>query len=1795
MKAMKKICAFFLSAVLLLPSMTLAGKAGRSSALTARAADPSAAAVSYPVTLQNPSFELGSGTPSDWSVITGSDVANGAFTQETRTEGYVFRGAKSLKLTYTGTGTYGVVSDPVAVTPGTLYRLEMHSRTDAGSFMATLDFHDASGGVIAGASKQYSATGSGWKFITTNTSSGILPACAPDGAVYATVSLTVASGSTVYIDDVALTALTAGLTLANGGFEDGLDAQWDEPAGYSAWEWGYGYYGTEEIVSAPAHTGIASLKLTTVKRAYSNNTVRTGLVSVTAGKAYDFSVAVWKESGAQPYLSVEYYDANGAAVTAGKPANVSSASSGQWETLTIHASIPAGVAFATATVWQYGGDEAGVYYVDDFSIAPAAVPVSPVEAALDNPSFEKGTVGQLPDSWSKIGTSGSAVVADNGDGTHSLSLNWASDLNGVASNRFAVDAGAFYTVSCAFKNSTGQKPRVYLRFYDASGQLLAANFWLGYGYMELSPSLPGSASFLKASGYILSPAGAVSAQVTIEQTAQTGGSLLVDGVSVEKTPPAGVLTNGDFEDKDVNAIGYPVGWSAYFWTSGADVSLESDVTAGGSQAVRMDMTGAAGSSLRGGLISPLVSVTAGNSYTFSADFYNTGAGKLSLYCYWVKSDGTQVLTQYPASSKTNVWETVTTGKLNAPTGAVAAAVMIYQSGGVSYVDNVSIQGSTPVTYAKTLPNPGFEDGVNADGTIKSWSKYGADNSVELVGNIVHGGQYAVRLSSATLGGNGLRSSPVAVTAGESYRGSMMLYNDISTSELYLEFWNENSQRIGVATATLSHTGAWTEVDVDAAAPTGTVYATLLIYQASDVNGVVYADDGGIVPYTPQPETVRSFSASVSGHPKVLFTAADLASLRAKAQDTEVTAMGSSGKQIADQIFAQADAYLAEQQMSFNFDSVYGQSFRITIPSPPTGVDIASVSPDQPSGYGNYPFWTTISRGLEDRMEILSMAYILSGNTAYSNRAIQFAMGMTTWAGWHDPKDSSVTTNLDTADIVFGFSTVYDLLYDQMSADQRTAMQSALIQKGLEPLYADAEEKVDHNIQALRASALTTGALALMGDVDAADTNRYLTRATDFFTWYLNERKTSGNQEGFGYTSYATENMVDAFESLARVTGHNEYVDDSWLNDDLTKWVAAFSVPGAYTLAPVSDATESSGFYQTFSVLANHGNGLAGWYLSKAKPLSTVLLTKQFLYLNKAMPISDPQSTVGDAAVIGSVGWGAMRTGWNATDTLFGLVSNNTGLGHNHFDQNSFLIATNGQWLADDPGYSNFSYDQEWNFKSKVGHNTILVDWVKDTATGAQVYKGGGSLSPKLMTSSYAYMIGSAAGAYGGLLDKFDRHTVMVNHKNQPYYLIFDDLASSQPRTFTWSLYTAGWDSLFVNRTAVSGVTSSQTGNTLEVKKGQSDLFAQFVASSPLQIDTDMYASKYGPYIHASNTVKSSTQQFLTVLNTYNAAVSIPASVFQPTQVLSDGSTGSLSSSSALFRGSGVGSTVTWQFDVDKAGSYDMTLVMPNSYWYGIYQASVDGTKLGSPYDGYVAAPNVTQGNENHLGKIALSAGRHTLTMTCTGTSAPESSEHRYYTAVTNILLKDTADRSTEDQPVTIARRYDTGSTLGAAIRYADRQSDLVLFRRSGQTVTGGALSADAAQASLLGISGCNYEGYALTDGTSLRYQGRTLLTSSGLVSAYVDLSQEKQASERQASATVHAAQAATVSLYVGKGKSVRMLSGSSGSYQARTGMLTCSVPAGDSTVRFSVAEDTPDFSGPFGWILNWLWKWLADR
>jgi hypothetical protein len=101
-----------------------------------------------------------------------------------------------------------------------------------------------------------------------------------------------------------------------------------------------------------------------------------------------------------------------------------------------------------------------------------------------------------------------------------------------------------------------------------------------------------------------------------------------------------------------------------------------------------------------------------------------------------------------------------------------------------------------------------------------------------------------------------------------------------------------------------------------------------------------------------------------------------------------------------------------------------------------------------------------------------------------------------------------------------------------------------------------------------------------------------------------------------------------------------------------------------------------------------------------------------------------------------------------------------------------------------------------------------------------------------------------------------------------------------------------------------------------------------------------------------------------------------------------------------FRASDADQRFTVAFDVPKAGTYDLSTVLTKAPDYGIHTLSVDGQRIGEPFDGYDPTGVSTQ--EVNYGTVQLDEGRHTLTLTVTGKNA---ASRGFFAGVDLIQLK----------------------------------------------------------------------------------------------------------------------------------------------------------------------------------------------
>jgi Heparinase II/III-like protein len=603
---------------------------------------------------------------------------------------------------------------------------------------------------------------------------------------------------------------------------------------------------------------------------------------------------------------------------------------------------------------------------------------------------------------------------------------------------------------------------------------------------------------------------------------------------------------------------------------------------------------------------------------------------------------------------------------------------------------------------------------------------------------------------------------------------------------------------------------------------------------------------------------RQFALVTPGHPRLSCTAADLPGLRARTRDARLRPGGRSGQQHWASLAATAEQYLAETDLAIT----YYNGHVVTFPLPPVQPEPL---PDPP-GFtaGRYPYWTMLARAMQERLELLAFAALLTGDTRFAHRARDYALALADWPSWTDPTyPCHGQTCLDTAHLTYGMSAAYDLLYTFLTDAERMRIATALEAQGLRPLYADTQTPLDHNLGMLRASALASGAVALL-DVSPYAT-RYLERAVANFTWYLDRRLTSGQQEGLLYTSYSLDHLLRAADQIARATAERSLITHPFINDFIVRWALYVLAPGGTSLANFSDSRADSYFLPTMRIIQTAlANGHAGWYLDQVGDQDDSLAG----FLSDAPAASAAPDDLAPSAVFPEIGWVALRSGWRADDVLLALVSNESTMGHNHYDQNSFQIATSGVWLAADPGYQDYSPGPRHDFTVRLGHSTMRVDGQ------GQTRQGGGALTARILSPAYDYVIGAAARAYTDPpLIRFDRHIVFVRPH---YFVILDDLAADAPHAYDWLLYNGDRSTYLVDDQPIV-IGQRVAGRTVTVRKDDAWLKATFLAATPLpvRIATHPGAESFGPFIQVSSEQPARTYQFLSVVQAGSRGHAVP--------------------------------------------------------------------------------------------------------------------------------------------------------------------------------------------------------------------------------------------------------------------------------------------------------------------------------
>jgi hypothetical protein len=269
------------------------------------------------------------------------------------------------------------------------------------------------------------------------------------------------------------------------------------------------------------------------------------------------------------------------------------------------------------------------------------------------------------------------------------------------------------------------------------------------------------------------------------------------------------------------------------------------------------------------------------------------------------------------------------------------------------------------------------------------------------------------------------------------------------------------------------------------------------------------------------------------------------------------------------------------------------------------------------------------------------------------------------------------------------------------------------------------------------------------------------------------------------------------------------------------------------------------------VLAHRGSSDAAWYLEQigALPIDDLY---EFIRFDPAK-LDPKQPEWNPSVALHDIGYASLRDWYNAeAPSLFfkaGPYENN--IGHNHYDQNAFVISYGGEWIIPDRGYHSFYDPAKRKFSlGSMGHNTVVLDideayrqrtTVPDPGHD-QVKRTGGRIAEFYGGEAFDYVRGEAAEAYNTderkVLDRFDRSIVYVKPH---FYVVHDDLAAPEPHSFNFLLHADGMSWI------------EPAGDAFRTYRTTSEVYSRIVSPSKVTTHIETYpgAESYGPYLRVA--------------------------------------------------------------------------------------------------------------------------------------------------------------------------------------------------------------------------------------------------------------------------------------------------------------------------------------------------------
>ncbi len=440
----------------------------------------------------------------------------------------------------------------------------------------------------------------------------------------------------------------------------------------------------------------------------------------------------------------------------------------------------------------------------------------------------------------------------------------------------------------------------------------------------------------------------------------------------------------------------------------------------------------------------------------------------------------------------------------------------------------------------------------------------------------------------------------------------------------------------------------------------------------------------------------------------------------------------------------------------------------------------------------------VSRTAGQRIVWMAMAYHISGEARFAQRAIKEMLAVSAFSDWHP------SHYLDTAQMAYGVGLGYDWLYHEMTSAQRNTVCSALYNYALQTYSGRDFQTTTSNWNPWCHGGIAIAAAAIFESYPSACAKFFAGAVTNIQKALGVLTPLGAYPEGPGYFCVASEFMALFLDTLATVLGTDFGLSDLEGIKESGKYLLAVNGNvSAFNFGDGSGALQDSaalhwyaGRYnmpelsvyqrerQYTGIQAVDVLGLV-WY----DPELVGDMTEEDIQLDYLMysdayeSVASFRSPAGDARQI----YAAIKSGYNST-------------GHSDMDIGTFVMEAMGVRFIEDMGSESYNLPGYGTYNNGYDEDIGRWTYYRKRAEGQNVYvlnpqtKGGQDSRAKAQITGYG---STYDGGYASvnMLDAYDSYTAtsakraLALFDNRSRVLVRDEITCSSASTLYWFAHT----------------------------------------------------------------------------------------------------------------------------------------------------------------------------------------------------------------------------------------------------------------------------------------------------------------------------------------------------------------------------------------------------------------------